>query len=542
LRDQGHDILAARKERRRFSLASMRRFFGDYLAVSTSSQGLGYQVRAACGASSSESVLFSSRCQVLVPRPLRSSKPGPRMIVITTGAVYITMATIERRLLSIRLERKIALSSLRGLSTSTLQDDWVVLHVTPGPGSGATKDENLDVLVSCPFKTELITHLLSQTRGTVTLNVQPQINYTKKGTKTQTVKFVKNEALGPHDTYKSHVAQVGTGEPANSVSRPPCRAVSKPRPAKPRPVRAPKATKAPRPAPATRPLPSSGDSGMPADSGGMASSVADLASTIRARTSMIATAAGSSAPAPPPPPPPPAPPAAPTSPTYKALYDFTAVIDGGLNLTINELYEVIEQHDNGWWLGRSKDGTEGWVPSNYLEKVETAPAPPPPPPPPARSTPTPTPAAKPVTPARREPSIQPKPATPARQEPKPPSKPARPNPTSTATNRPAVPTRPGANASRFTNGNATADGDGSHSSSHTGTSEADDEGPAPAARRNVSQMIAALNSTPGFNPMGQRPGSVAGKTSSDAPRVPAKPSIPPKPASFKPPVPSRPTR
>ena len=33
LRDYGHTVLAGRKERRRFSLVSMRRFTGDYLGV-----------------------------------------------------------------------------------------------------------------------------------------------------------------------------------------------------------------------------------------------------------------------------------------------------------------------------------------------------------------------------------------------------------------------------------------------------------------------------------------------------------------------------
>ena len=33
LRDYGHTVLAGRKERRRFSLLSMRRFSGDYLGV-----------------------------------------------------------------------------------------------------------------------------------------------------------------------------------------------------------------------------------------------------------------------------------------------------------------------------------------------------------------------------------------------------------------------------------------------------------------------------------------------------------------------------
>lgn len=39
-RDYGHEVLAGRKERRRFSLLGMRKFLGDYLDVGgTSAQG-----------------------------------------------------------------------------------------------------------------------------------------------------------------------------------------------------------------------------------------------------------------------------------------------------------------------------------------------------------------------------------------------------------------------------------------------------------------------------------------------------------------------
>ena len=54
-----------------------------------------------------------------------------------------------------------------------------------------------------------------------------------------------------------------------------------------------------------------------------------------------------------------------------------------MSLKKDELYELIEKDDNGWWLVK-KDGVEGWAPSNYLElvppKPKAAPAPPPPPP------------------------------------------------------------------------------------------------------------------------------------------------------------------
>lgn len=50
LRDYGHQVLASRKERRRFSLLSMRRFMGDYLGVADKT-AQGEMLRSAAGIS-----------------------------------------------------------------------------------------------------------------------------------------------------------------------------------------------------------------------------------------------------------------------------------------------------------------------------------------------------------------------------------------------------------------------------------------------------------------------------------------------------------
>lgn len=48
IRDYGHQILAGRKERRRFSLLSYRRFMGDYLDVN-GKNALGQKLNSVCG-------------------------------------------------------------------------------------------------------------------------------------------------------------------------------------------------------------------------------------------------------------------------------------------------------------------------------------------------------------------------------------------------------------------------------------------------------------------------------------------------------------
>lgn len=83
VRDEGHRILAGRKERRRMSLLGSRRFMGDYLGVGNKG-GPGEMIRNSVGINANELVLFSCRGELLVSKLGRSSKPSPRMIVMVS--------------------------------------------------------------------------------------------------------------------------------------------------------------------------------------------------------------------------------------------------------------------------------------------------------------------------------------------------------------------------------------------------------------------------------------------------------------------------
>ncbi|CAG8548975.1 7493_t:CDS:10 [Paraglomus occultum] len=306
LRDYGHQVLAGRKERRRFSLLSMRKFMGDYLSVGKPG-GSGDFLRNACNLGVNDQVAFSAKIQLLVPRLGRSSKPSPRHLVMTDKSILIVISTLEKKLLTMSIERTISLNAISGVSLSNLRDDWVILHI-----NNPTKETG-DPVFSCFFKTEFVAHLLQRTGGRISVNVSSQIEYTRKAGKTATIKFTKDETVTKNDVYKSHTVSVCSGSPPDSVSDPPCPRKESARPA------ASRRTK--------KPSPSS-------------------ASTEQ----------------------------------------------GELSFKKDDILEIIKKEtdgvDNGWWLAR-KDGKEGWVPSNYLEEVETpkpAPAPPLPskrPPPPA---------------------------------------------------------------------------------------------------------------------------------------------------------------
>ncbi|KAH9064082.1 P-loop containing nucleoside triphosphate hydrolase protein, partial [Lactarius vividus] len=386
-RDYGHQILADRKERRRFSLISYRRFMGDYLDLNGDS-ALGGELKSVCGIGApdhlksatafanlipADNVAFSARIQLLVSKLGRSSKPSPRFLVITGKAVHIvvTIATKDGSKHTI-LERKIPLVTIKSIAMSNLRDDWMVLNTN-------NISEEGDPVFSCYFKTELASVLLQLTSASINLVIGPVVDYAKKKEKRAQIKFVKDETVQKGDQYKSHTVHVPSGQPSNSRSRPPAKRkagvvrpvtqgklLRKGGPSKP--------SGGSRPRPAAQPLPGS--------------------STPAPLIKPVASTASSTASRAPPPPPvrdrvPPSAPEEPDIPVYRAKYAFEGQ-PGEVSLVKDDLVELVEKDENGWWLVK-KDGMEGWAPSNYLELVpprpKAAPAPPPaprrPPAPPA---------------------------------------------------------------------------------------------------------------------------------------------------------------
>jgi len=351
---------------------------------------------------------FSCRIQLLVSKLGRSSKPSPRFLVLSSKAVHIVVTTQKDGRIQTILERKIPLVTIRSIAMSNLRDDWMCLN--------ANASEEGDPIFHCYFKTELAAKLLQLTQASISLMIGPTIDYSKKKDKKAQIKAIKDETIRKDDVYKSHAIHVPSGEPPNSTSRPP----AKRKPGAVRPITSGKLLKAggpsqkpksvSRPKPAVQPLP-----GKSAPSQAFQPTVAPAsAGAVR------------QPPAPPKresvPPPPPPPPAEPDVPMYKAKFAFEGQ-EGEMTLVKDELYELVEKDDNGWWLIKHGD-EEGWAPNNYLELVPPRPkaaaAPPPPPnrrpppsmlaaaPTPLKSTPAPTSAAKvPIKPVAADSSAKP---------------------------------------------------------------------------------------------------------------------------------------
>jgi myosin I len=161
LRDSGHKVLQGRKERRRFSLLGSRRFEGDYLGVGHNG-GSGEYIRDAINLSSSEPVIFSMLGETLISKLGRSSKPSPRILVLTKRSLYVVVQAMVKGEVNISAERTVPIASLKSISTSTLKDDWFALCI------GSPQEP--DVLLNCVFKTELFTHIKNIGHG-LNLNI-----------------------------------------------------------------------------------------------------------------------------------------------------------------------------------------------------------------------------------------------------------------------------------------------------------------------------------------------------------------------------------
>lgn len=209
VRDYGHQVLGGRKERRRFSLLSMRRFMGDYLEFRSNSV-----LQNACGPGTvSEGIVFTSKIQVLIHRTLKADKFSPRFLVMTRKAVYIIVTKVEKNLAVTELERKIPLSSIQGVGLSPNMDETAILFVP----------SEYDTVLTCMFKTEFVTHLAWQTGGNVSINIAPSIEYNKKPGKKAKLSFAKDEMQTRELIIKKGVVTIASGRAASSISDPPCR-------------------------------------------------------------------------------------------------------------------------------------------------------------------------------------------------------------------------------------------------------------------------------------------------------------------------------
>ena len=346
LRDYGHQVLQQRKERRRYSIVGSRRFLGDYLGVGNSG-GPGQLIRTSINVGGNEKILFSCRADLLVTKFGRSSKPSPRIVVLTNKSIYIVVQSLVNRQLQISAERTVPLGAIKYVGSSTLKDDWFSL------GIGSPQEP--DPLLNCVFKTELFTHLKMAMPGGLNLKIAESIEYNKKPGKPAVIKVVKDNMVPRDDLYKSGTIHTGQGEPPNSVSRPtpkgkrvPAKAITSGKLLKPGGPNGQPSKLAQRSRPITKPDPTpralpSGSQSIAAQSRVVSQ---PMASGVNG-TNHSRNESSSSVRAPPPPPPAAPPAAAPKKNIYRVLYDFSGQTASELNVKKDDLLEVLEKENNG---------------------------------------------------------------------------------------------------------------------------------------------------------------------------------------------------
>ncbi|KAG6014011.1 class II myosin [Claviceps lovelessii] len=398
LRSHGHKLLQGRKERRRMSLLGSRRFLGDYLGVNAAA-GPGAQIRHAANIGSNERVVFSCRGEALEAKFGRSSKPSPRLIIVTNSKLYIIVQLLVDGQIQISVERAIPLGAIQFVGTSTCRDDWFSL------GVGSAQEP--DPLLNCVLKTELFAQMQRVMPGGFDLKIGDFIEYAKKPNKLQQVKVIKDSQQS-EDYYKSGAIHTQSGEPSASESRP----MPKAKPVPPRPITRGKLIKPGGPGgrpsrltanrtvqsrpgasgqavpkspavDATQTTPPAGVNGRPSLAGDKP------ISNHTKNQGSVGTGATRAPPAPPPPAP------GRSKAVAKVLYDFNGQRDNELSIRAGDMLEIVQKENNGWWLAKNNFG-QAWVPAAYVEEQATPTPRPPPAPPLAKSKPTP-----PAPPAKR---------------------------------------------------------------------------------------------------------------------------------------------
>ncbi|KYQ88475.1 myosin IC [Tieghemostelium lacteum] len=431
MRAKNEQLIQNRKERNRFSVLSVRKFFGDYLDV----RSQGYFLDA-MAEGRNEEVIFSAKCQVVVHPILSANKLSPRFLIVTKQHIYTIKLKQKKNLATYLLDRKIPVSDVNAFSFSNLADNFIFIHTA----------QEFDLAVVCDFKTEIMA-LLNQQKGTqLPVNINQQIQYFKKKSSNNTITFVKDE-MHKEVFFKKNQAHIATGLPASTpinkvrknpsvkntssgvpkqipkfsgtVPKPSAKPMGKPMPQPgggPKPMakpmaqpggapQKPMAKPMPQPggAPMSKPLPQPGAGApvggakpmakpMPQPGGGpkpmakpMAQPGAPVAKQPVGRGTPMPSQpnGGPSKPMPQPggtpmaKPTPGAPkpvamkpkPQAPSQPTVQmlALYDYDANQPDELTFKEGDVLTLVKKVDADWWLAQNTSGTKGMVPSVYLE-------------------------------------------------------------------------------------------------------------------------------------------------------------------------------
>ncbi|XP_061526629.1 unconventional myosin-Ie isoform X1 [Phycodurus eques] len=398
MREEASDLLLNHKERRRHSLN--RNFVGDYLGMDDRPELRQFLAKR-------EKIDFADK----VTKYDRRFKPIKRDLILTPKSLYLigrekVKQGQEKGQVTEVLKRFISVDRILGVSLSTLQDDFMILH-----------EQEYDSLLECVFKTEFISLLArrfeEKTQKTLPLKFSNTLSLKLKkenwgilsgGAGTRQVAFVQGQGdiavLKP--SSKNLQVSVGPGLPRNTRPSRTGNTQSRSRTHQNTPARAapgppvahqngwlkntnhmantrnslhqhqddavrphlPSNLSQSRERGSVRPQPGPNlDFLKVPDQGAAGNGVSGAASNGR-----IAYRASTTRPPPGGGRPKPAPKPKPQVPKCKALYAYDAQDTDELSFNANDIIDIIKEDASGWWSGRLR-GKQGLFPNNYVDKI-----------------------------------------------------------------------------------------------------------------------------------------------------------------------------
>jgi len=201
LRMQNEALITGRKERNRFSVLSVRKYFGDYLDVRSQNYFLDCMAEGR-----NEDIIFSYKAQVVVHPLLSANKLSPRFLIVTKQNIYTIKLKQKKNLATYLLDRKIPLAEVTSYTLSPLADNFIFIHTST----------QFDIALVCEFKTELIAMINKQKGTQLPVNFNSSIQYFKKKGSNNTITFVKDE-MQKEVFFKKNQASIASGLPASST-------------------------------------------------------------------------------------------------------------------------------------------------------------------------------------------------------------------------------------------------------------------------------------------------------------------------------------
>uniref|UniRef100_A0A8C3GAH8 Osteoclast-stimulating factor 1 n=1 Tax=Cyclopterus lumpus TaxID=8103 RepID=A0A8C3GAH8_CYCLU len=356
MREEASDILYNSKERRKNSIN--RNFVGDYLGLEQRPELRQFLAKR-------ERVDFADS----VNKFDRRFKSIKRDLILTPKGIYLigrekVKKGPEKGQIKEVLKRKLEFESITGVSLSTRQDDFFILH-----------ESQYDSLLESNFKTEFLSLLLKRcedvTKRKLTISFTDRLEFRVKkegwgGGGSRVVVFQRGQGdlaqLKPGG--KTLAITVGDGLPKSSTHKNGAANFSRALPNQPSNVTNPFPHKHGRP-PSSAP-PKLGSQRAPrvqahyqANQGNMDFlNVPDQGMSGGMERMITARR----------PPPAPKPRPQPQGPRCRAIYQYNGQDTDEISFEVNDVFDLLKDDPSGWWTGRIQ-GKEGLFPGNYVEKI-----------------------------------------------------------------------------------------------------------------------------------------------------------------------------